>query len=466
MNCLVTSLTSTATAKSSLARQLRQLFASDQVASSEGRCAIRLEVPLTDCLPLQWLSWQNHSPQLYWSDRQLDFETAGIGCADKLKCDHREDYSMALQKIGQNLNYRSGKARYYGGIRFNPHAEADEHWLPYGTCYFILPQFEVFTDPTGTYFACNVLVDDKEKAGQKLRFLLRALEKVCMEGPLMEKNQSMVCTLRKDTPEQKEWLGNIESALAILETGEVDKVVLGRSTFLSFDTTPNVFLLLRRLKEIEPFAYHFYIQLERGYAFMGATPERLYKRQHNLIQSEAVAGTCPRGVTVEEDKALGEMLLRSEKEYREHIMVRDDIKSILEKHCQYLEISDTLQLLKQSKVQHLYSQIKGWLLDNISDNDLLKLLHPTPAVGGLPRDRALQEIAKLERFDRGWFAGPIGWISNEAAEFAVGIRSAIINGQSLRLFAGAGVVEGSVPELEWEEIETKISVFMDILGIQ
>jgi menaquinone-specific isochorismate synthase len=462
VNCPVTALTSIATAKSSLAGQLRQLFASDRVAGSEDRCVIRLEVPLMDCPPLQWLSWQNHSPQLYWSDRQLDFEAAGIGCADKIRCDHRKDYNIALKKIGQNLDFCSGKARYYGGIRFNPHAEVDEHWLPYGSCYFILPQFEVFTDSTGTYFACNVLVDDKEG----LRFLLKALEKVRLEGPLIEKNQNMVCILRKDTPERKEWLGNMESVLTILETGEIDKVVLGRSTFLSFTTIPNVFLLLRRLKEIEPFAYHFYIQLERGYAFMGATPERLYKRQHDTIQSEAVAGTCPRGGTVEEDKALGEMLLRSEKEYREHIMVRDDIKSILEKHCQYLEISNTLQLLKQSKVQHLYSQIKGRLLENITDSDLLKWLHPTPAVGGLPRNRALQEIAKRERFDRGWFAGPIGWISNEAAEFAVGIRSAIINGRSLRLFAGAGVVEGSVPELEWEEIETKIGVFMDVLGIQ
>jgi menaquinone-specific isochorismate synthase len=465
VNCpVITALVNLATAKSSLARQLRQLFASDWLTGSSSG-VIRLEVPLSDCSPLEWLSWQPHSPQLYWSDRQLDFEMAGIGCADKIKCDRGSDYSQALQEIRRNLSNHAGKARYYGGARFNPGVEADPDWSPYGNGFFMLPQFEVFADATGTCFACNIRIDAHEGLGQKLRFLLRALEKVCMESPLMESHEKTPSVFRRDIPEKEEWFGNVESALTVVGSGEVDKIVLGRSTVLLFDTAPNAASLLKRLKAVEPFAYHFYIQPERGYAFLGATPERLYKRQQDMIHSEALAGTCSRGATFAEDKALGEFLLCSEKEYREHIIVRDAIKSLLETHCRYLEVSDELRLLKQSKVQHLHSQIKGRLLENISDSDLLKLLHPTPAVGGLPRSRALQEIARLERFDRGWFAGPVGWLGHDAAEFAVGIRSAIIYGQSLRLFAGAGIVEGSVPAREWEEVETKISVFMDILGI-
>ncbi len=223
--------------------------------------------------------------------------------------------------------------------------------------------------------------------------------------------------------------------------------------------------MLSKLKEVEPNAYHFYIQPQAGSAFIGATPERLYKRQHQFIETEAVAGTCQRGATPEQDERLAKHLLLSDKDYREHIMVRNNIKAVLAPLCQYFEVKDQVELIKQSKVQHLYSYLHGQLLENISDLQLLNILHPTPAVGGLPRDSALKHIEKLEPFDRGWYAGPVGWVGKDAAEFAVGIRSGLLNGKSLRLFAGAGVIQGSIPQLEWDEMETKISAFMSALGI-
>jgi len=465
VNCPATSFTSIAIARSRLATQLRQLFASDFTVNNRRR-VIRLEAPLTDCSPLEWLSWQNHPQQIYWSDRQLAFEVAGVGCADYIRCDNGQEYERLLQGLGRQLDAQSGQARYYGGIRFNSGAEVDEHWLPYGNCAFILPQFEVFAAADGACLACNVLLDAGEHPGQKLRFLLKALEQIRLEQPLQAASDTFAYLSRTDIPDRAEWLRTVETALDILQTGKLDKVVLSRSTALTFAHSPNPLLLLKRLKDIEPFAYHFYLQPARGYAFLGATPERLFKRQRNLIHSEALAGTCGRGTTPVEDVALGEALLRSEKEYHEHRIVLDDIKAILEQHCRYLAISETPQLMKQSKVQHIYSLLEGRLLDTVADVELLRLLHPTPAVGGLPRDKALLEIAALEPFDRGWFAGPVGWIGHDATEFAVGIRSAIVHDRSLRLFAGAGIVEGSVPELEWQEIETKISVFMDALGIQ
>jgi len=465
VNCPATSFASIAIAKSRLATQLRQLFASDVTVNNRRR-VIRLEAPLADCAPLEWLSWLNHPQQIYWSDRQLAFEAAGVGCADYIRCDNGQAYERLLQGLGRQLDAQSGQARYYGGIRFSPGAEVDENWLPYGNCAFILPQFEVFADADGACLACNVLLGAGEYPGQKLRFLLKALEQIRLEQPLQAASDTFAYLSRKDTPERAEWLRTVETALATLQTGKLEKVVLSRSTTLTFAQSPNPLLLLKRLKDIEPFAYHFYLQPARGYAFLGATPERLFKRQRNLIHSEALAGTCGRGTTPVEDVALGEALLRSEKEYHEHRIVLDDIKAILEQHCRYLAISETPQLMKQSKVQHIYSLLEGRLLDTVADVELLRLLHPTPAVGGLPRDKALLEIAALEPFDRGWFAGPVGWIGHDATEFAVGIRSAIVHDRSLRLFAGAGIVEGSVPELEWQEIETKISVFMDALGIQ
>jgi menaquinone-specific isochorismate synthase len=257
----------------------------------------------------------------------------------------------------------------------------------------------------------------------------------------------------------------VESALTTLSQGVVDKIVLGRNTLLAFDVAPQIPPLLQRLKAIEPNAYHFYFQPQAGHGFMGATPERLYKGVHRFIESEAVAGTCPRGRTSSEDNVLGAKLLRNEKERHEHVIVRNDIQSLLARYCHDLLVAQEPRLLKQSRVQHLYTPISGQLIADISDWDLLRLLHPTPAVGGLPRQEALQTIAQLEPFDRGWFAGPVGWLGHDAAEFAVGIRSAILHENAISLFAGAGVVQGSVPQLEWDELETKIGIFMQALGL-
>ncbi|HYQ91166.1 MAG TPA: hypothetical protein VES89_03590, partial [Candidatus Competibacteraceae bacterium] len=123
---------------------MRQLFTSHFTVNQQRRRVLRLEVPLADCSPLEWLSWQNHSQRIYWSDRQLAFEAAGVGCADRIQDSNGQDYESLLNTLGQQLDSHSGQARYYGGIRFNPDAEMDQHWRPYGNCCFILPQFEVF----------------------------------------------------------------------------------------------------------------------------------------------------------------------------------------------------------------------------------------------------------------------------------------------------------------------------------
>ena len=110
--------------------------------------------------------------------------------------------------------------------------------------------------------------------------------------------------------------------------------------------------------------------------------------------------------------------------------------------------------------------MRGTLKDGVTDAGLLEALHPTPAVGGYPRDRALGEIRDLEPFDRGWYAGPVGWIGAEASEFAVGIRSGLVRGRTLDLYSGAGIVAGSVPDEEWAEIEQKIGDFTGMFGLE
>ena len=198
---------------------------------------------------------------------------------------------------------------------------------------------------------------------------------------------------------------------------------------------------------------------------MGATPERLFFRRGREVFSEAVAGTRPRGDTSDSDEAYRTSLLASEKDQREHDFVRQSIREILQTCCNTVAVDEIATEMKLAAGRHLVSRLSGTLREDVSDVDLLRGLHPTPAVGGTPRHLALEAINSLEDFDRGWYAGPIGWIGRDSAEFAVALRCGVLEGDTLSLFSGAGLVRGSDPGDEWLEIEQKITDFTRNLGL-
>jgi menaquinone-specific isochorismate synthase len=250
-----------------------------------------------------------------------------------------------------------------------------------------------------------------------------------------------------------------------MRAGEYQKVVLARQTSFKSVGAIDPFLLLRRLRDINPEGFHFAIQPVHGTAFIGASPERLYRRTGDLIRSEAVAGTRRRGESMAEDRAMGDALLESEKDVREHRYVAENIREHFHRLAANFDMDPCLSLLKLSRLQHLYRGFRGRLAPGVTDAEIVRSLHPTPAVAGHPTRRAMEEIAALEPFDRGWYAGPVGWIGPGGAEFAVAIRSALVHQDRLILYAGAGIVEGSRPAAEWEELENKIAGFVRILGL-
>jgi len=183
------------------------------------------------------------------------------------------------------------------------------------------------------------------------------------------------------------------------------------------------------------------------------------------LQTEALAGSAPRGATAPEDAALAEGLLRSEKEEREHRLVIESIRRRLEGFPVELEISSRPRLLQLVNVQHLRTPVTGRIVGDLHLFDVLAELHPTPAVGGTPRELARERIRKLEDFSRGLYAGAIGWSDGKGdGEFTVAIRSTLIDGRRARLYAGAGIVAGSAPAREWEETEVKLRAMLDVLS--
>lgn len=448
-------------AKETLAMLIEKAFESISAKAECHRRALRVEVPVEGVEPLAWLEAQGMRSRGYWCSRERDFELAGVGTADIISAEVECDYEELFDILKAGISSVHPNLRYYGGMRFRQFAPASEKWRPFGAYRFVLPRFEVLTRGAQTYLACNAILD--EKTGDLPERILEALHAMPFPGK-DEVGPVPRESTRLDAPERDTWNDQIVRLLAEFERGDLDKVVLARESVFTFDSTPDPVSILRRLSEGSTRTYRFCFQPRAEAAFVGASPERLYKRQDQFVRSEAVAGTRPRGHDAAEDDSLGRDLLSSEKEIREHRYVVDAVRAEFERQCTAVHMESEAALLQLAECQHLYTRIEGILSDGVTDADLLKSLHPTPAVGGSPREEALRWIDEVEPFDRGWYAGPVGWVGSDAAEFAVGIRSALVHENALSVYAGAGIVAGSDPASEWDELENKISRFVGVLS--
>ncbi|MFO8026922.1 MAG: isochorismate synthase [Opitutales bacterium] len=260
------------------------------------------------------------------------------------------------------------------------------------------------------------------------------------------------------------YAGAVEQALESIARGEFEKIVLARGIELEADRAWQPLDALNRLRERFGACFTFSYGGGGGRSFIGATPERLLQIRDGQLLTEAIAGSAPRGRNAGEDAALARGLLESEKDLREHICVRD---SILRRLQQVGVASHPVQeprILPLANVQHLHTPIQAEVEDSVHLLEVLGELHPTPAVGGTPREAALSRIPELEHLDRGLYAGVVGWFNHlNEGEMVVGIRSALIDGNRAKLYAGAGIVEGSDVAKEMRETELKLKALLDAL---
>jgi len=451
-------------AKAKLKDRLLNLL--DEVTIEEYPSIFRVEIPLEKIDILNWLYQQSSHIRIYWSSRDGQFESAGINAAHVLNGRNDSDFRQNLLELKRILFNSSSKARYYGGIRFQRGVELEEIWKSFGCCRFMLPLFEVTREERQYQLAANIYLTDKRDTEQSIRETVRVLENLQFNKNVEVSEKIEKFLTRFDFPNREQWERNVKIVLKEFEHGELQKVVLARKSLLKFTHTPDPVNLLYKLKKRSPHAFHFLIQLAKGKAFLGATPECLYKRSNGNIYSEALAGTRPRGENSIKDKLFEEELQTSPKEIREHRVVSQMVGEALQPLCNDIKKIEDMAIIKLTNVQHLISRFKGFLISSVVDHQIIDRLHPTPAVGGLPKNHALKRITELEPFDRGWYAGPIGWIGSNSAEFAVAIRSALVFKDTITLYAGSGIVPGSDPQAEWEEIENKILNFKKLLHLR
>jgi menaquinone-specific isochorismate synthase len=251
---------------------------------------------------------------------------------------------------------------------------------------------------------------------------------------------------------------SVRQALRCIADGQLDKIVLARALDVTAERPFDLFASLQNLRDRYPNCYIFSATCGADQTFIGASPERLVAVADGQLRTEALAGSAPRGQTAAEDQQFACQLLSSDKEAREHQLVIDFITQRLASLGITAELA-TPRLLQLSNIQHRQTPIAAPIPANVHLLDAVAALHPTPAVAGLPREIACQHIQHYEHFDRGLYAAPIGWVDTAGnGEFAVGIRSALLKGNQARLFAGAGIVAGSDPEKELNEVELKALV--------
>lgn len=411
----------------------------------------------TPCLVdglMGWLNRQSVYPRLYWHSRDADaIEYATLGAVnvfDSLAA-LEADLAVLAEIGGQQPNY-------FGGMAFDPGTPGWEH---FPACHFVLPRIELQRHQGGATLSLNLRFDGRCPTAEI------AQARACLDALVEE--QPLPCLQphvyqREDRPRQQEWaawVGKVTNPDHLMHT---PKVVLSRETCLTTSQTPNPWALLSRWQSGAADCFQFGVQFEPHEAFIGCPPERLYKREGQHLITEALAGTTRRGRDTPQDQMLAAELLADKKNTLENQCVYQQLLTQIEPLAHQVHMGEA-HIIKLRSVQHIRRLIHAELHSNVTDQQLLSALPPTPAVGGISRESALAFIRQHERHQRGWYSGVFGRISHASSDLAVTIRCAHIGQKAIRLYAGAGIVAGSQPDEEWRELDTKIADIMSLLGM-
>ncbi|MFT0137348.1 isochorismate synthase MenF [Alcanivoracaceae bacterium MT1] len=268
-------------------------------------------------------------------------------------------------------------------------------------------------------------------------------------------------------PQEAVFKRAVRQAIANFQHSDIRKVVLSRILELQLPDAVNIDQLLARLRHQNPQGYQFRVPMTDGATLVGVSPELLLHKNGTAIRSNPLAGSAKRQADSEQDRAVAEKLLSSSKDHYEHRLVIEGVRQVLGPYCSHLDIPETPSLISTSALWHLSTVVEGSVAD--PDTTALQLacrLHPTPAVCGYPTGSARKLIDLVESFDRGLFTGMVGWCDAEGnGEWAVTIRCGSIHHDTIRLFAGAGIVKASQPDAEWGETQAKLGTMLNAFGL-
>lgn len=368
--------------------------------------------------------------------------------------------TVAVGKVGLPF----GGPLFFSAFGFSADAPGG---APFPAARVFVPRWQVARTADCSVAVANVLVSPGADIRREAERIWRAHAKFSSfdyASPVFEGALEGAIASETEVGGDAGYVANVRRGLEGIAAGRYRKIVLARAIDLRATTRFHPLRALNSLRQRFPECYAFTVGNGAGASFIGASPERLVSVADGKLRTEALAGSAPRGRTAPEDAALANQLLRSAKDLREHEMVRDSILRRLLRAGVEGATAGRPRVRQLSNVQHLATPIDATLPPGADILRIVGELFPTPAVGGTPREPATQHLRELEPFDRGLYAGALGWLNHRGdGEFFVGIRSALMEGDGARLYGGAGIVEGSDPASELAETNLKMRALRDAL---
>lgn len=406
--------------------------------------------------------------RFFWQNADKTVKLVGVGQAAVLTADTHRFQSISRQwkaLCGRLIKEEKDMDPVlFGGFSFDPQTRQDDEWTAFQAAYFTVPLIQLKIDNGKTYVSINYVTDELEAAAQfeglrqeRDRLIhIAQVDEFTLQGKPAIVSQTELATDR--------YMEAVENVTSQIKAQVAEKVVIARKIKLSFEEEFQKATALHAITNEQQASYHFGLQIGEE-MFFGATPERLVEISKGQAYSACVAGSIHRGKTALEDQQLGEQLLRDKKNREEHQYVVDMITEVFSEFCSSLHVNKTPKLLKVRDIQHLFTPVEGKLAEDQDIFRLVEALHPTPALGGVPRKKALAIIRDEEQMDRGFYAGPIGWTDAAGnGEFAVAIRSGLLSGKDAYLYAGGGIVADSMPTEEYKETWVKFRPVLRALG--
>jgi isochorismate synthase len=349
-----------------------------------------------------------------------------------------------------------------GGFAFDPGGGGDAEWSSFPPALLTLPEVSLLRRDGRTYLTLAAMTGTgAESARARIETRLASLRagSLPMADPHPTGSVEIASRLAPHSYETA-----VVGAVKRIRSGRLEKVVLARDVVVDAPAAHDAAALYGAIRELFPSCFCFCCGSPEG-AFLGASPELLVRREGAGAATVALAGSTRRSADPAVDDHLGERLLRSAKDRSEHAIVARRIERTLRPHAIWVASEPEPQVVRVANIQHLATPIHAQLSDPRSTVELAGLLHPTPAVGGEPREAALAAIAELEDLDRGWYAGPVGWMdASEDGEMCVALRSALLRDRRAHLYAGAGIVADSDPASELAETELKLDALLPLLA--
>lgn len=425
-----------------------------QAAKSYFSYTFEYETSLTPAMMLQ--AFDPVATRFFWQTPDQSLTLLGIGEVFQLPSAKSQQMHQQKERLRTQLFDPSQACRLVGALPFDPQAKKAPLWDELAEGGFVLPEIELVYQDHRWHVTLIVkrpatyaqLALDFNQLQQ--RFFAAVTTSHPKKDNHVQATEELAVT---------QWLTTVEEAVATIKDpgNPLEKIVLARQLRLEMEREIDGAQLVQRLLVQQPQTYVFFLQRNER-IFVGATPERLLAGETDTIYTAAVAGSIERGQTADEDQTLGAALLHSAKNLHEHQIVVDRIRKAIAPFTQNQVTVGERTLLKNRDIQHLYAPIVGKRqAKGPTFLDMIDQLHPTPALGGEPKEAALHWLRHHEPVGRGLYGAPIGWLSlaEDGGEFAVGIRSAVLYKQHALLYAGCGIVADSVAIEERAETSVK-----------